>query len=84
LGRYDTPLINIGCGRDIAISELAEQVRETVGFDGRIVYDTDKPDGTPRKLLDVSRLEQLGWRYQIGLQQGVADTYQWCLQAGVF
>ncbi len=84
LRRYETPLVNIGCGSDISISELAGQVRETVGFDGRIVYDTDKPDGTPRKLLDVSRLEALGWRYKIGLKQGITETYQWCLQTGVF
>lgn len=83
LRAYDTPLVNIGAGKDITISELAEQVRQAVGFEGRIVYDTDKPDGTPRKLLDVSRLNRLGWQYRTGLKQGIADTYQWCLEAGI-
>lgn len=75
--QYDTPLINIGCGKDISIAELAEQVRSVVGFEGRLEFDTEKPDGTPQKLLDVTRLHRLGWRHRIDLTQGITDTYQW-------
>lgn len=67
--------INLGCGSDVAIRELAELVRETVGFQGRLHFDTSKPDGTPRKLLDVSKMTALGWQAQIPLQQGLAEAY---------
>lgn len=67
--------INLGCGSDVAIRELAELVRETVGFPGRLHFDTCKPDGTPRKLLDVSKMTSLGWQAQIPLQQGLAEAY---------
>lgn len=67
--------INLGCGHDVAIRELAELVRETVGFPGRLHFDTSKPDGTPRKLLDVSKMTSLGWQAQIPLQQGLAEAY---------
>ncbi len=70
------PLINIGCGQDVTIAELAEMVREVVGFSGRIVWDRDKPDGTPRKLLDVGRMNSLGWRPRIGLRDGIGQTYR--------
>ena len=70
------PLINIGCGEDLTIRELAEQVRRTVGFTGTIAWDATKPDGTPRKLLDVSRLFALGWRPRITLTEGIAAAYQ--------
>jgi GDP-L-fucose synthase len=70
-------LINIGTGRDITIRELAELVKEIVGYAGRIVFDTDKPDGTPQKLLDISRMNALGWKAKISLRQGIADTYGW-------
>jgi len=73
---YDGPLVNIGTGEDVTIRELAETVMEVVGFTGRIVFDASKPDGTPRKLLDVSRLHDLGWRHRIGLKQGIALAYQ--------
>ena len=69
------PLINIGCGRDVTIAELAELVRQVVGFQGRIAWDRDKPDGTPRKLLDISRISGLGWRAGISLHEGIAQTY---------
>ena len=69
--------INVGTGEDLSIRELAEMVREIVHPAARLVFDTDKPDGTPRKLLDVSRLHQLGWRHAIELRQGIADTYGW-------
>ena len=70
------PLLNIGCGEDVAISELAEMVKGVVGFKGRLVFDTAKPDGTPRKLLDIHRLNQLGWQPQIGLRDGIVAAYQ--------
>jgi GDP-L-fucose synthase len=69
--------INIGVGEDVSIAELAALVAEVVGFEGRIVYDTSKPDGTPRKLLDVSRLHALGWHARTSLRVGVAATYRW-------
>ena len=77
---YDSEeIINVGVGEDISIRELAELIREVVGYQGEIVFDTSKPDGTPRKLLDVSRLHALGWRARIPLRQGLEQTYQWYL-----
>jgi GDP-L-fucose synthase len=73
---YDGPLVNIGTGEDVTIQELAETVMDVVGFEGRIVYDTTKPDGTPRKLLDVSRLRSLGWQARTRLRQGIEQTYE--------
>jgi GDP-L-fucose synthase len=73
---YDGPLVNIGTGEDVTIRELAETVMEIVGFDGRIVYDASKPDGTPRKLLDVSRLAALGWRARTALREGIRLAYE--------
>lgn len=70
-------LLNIGTGRDITIRELAALVQEIVGYPGRLVFDTSKPDGTPQKLLDISRTASLGWKAQIPLRQGIADTYTW-------
>ena len=70
------PLINIGCGEDQTIRQLAELVREVVGFEGGLVFDTTKPDGTPRKLLDISRIKQLGWKPRIELRDGLASVYQ--------
>lgn len=70
-------IINVGVGEDVSIAELAGIVREVVGFEGRIIFDPSKPDGTPRKLLDVSRLRALGWRARIGLREGIHSTYQW-------
>jgi len=70
------PLINIGCGTDITIRELAELVKEVVGFEGNIHWDRSKPDGTPRKLLDISRIERLGWQPGILLEEGIHSTYQ--------
>lgn len=72
--------INVGTGVDCTIREMAETMAVVVGFTGQIVFDTSKPDGTPRKLMDVSRLAQLGWRYQIDLASGLAMTYQWFLE----
>ncbi|WP_431951664.1 GDP-L-fucose synthase family protein [Actinacidiphila sp. bgisy167] len=69
--------VNIGCGSDLTIRELAETVREVTGYEGGIAWDTTKPDGTPRKLLDVSRLSALGWKPAIPLRDGIAATYRW-------
>ncbi|MDF1563920.1 MAG: GDP-L-fucose synthase [Deltaproteobacteria bacterium] len=75
---YDAPeILNVGVGRDISIAELAALVAEVVGFGGALEYDTSRPDGTPRKLLDVSRLSGLGWEARIGLREGVASAYAW-------
>ncbi|MEK0083065.1 GDP-L-fucose synthase [Benzoatithermus flavus] len=71
--------VNVGCGEDVTIRELAELVRAVVGYQGELVFDPTKPDGTPRKLLDVSRLAALGWRPRIGLREGLAGTYAWFL-----
>lgn len=73
-------IVNVGVGHDLTIGELAQLVGEVVGFGGEIVYDATKPDGTPRKLLDVSRLTKLGWQARIPLRQGVAEVYQWFLE----
>lgn len=77
---YESPeIINIGAGKDIAIRALAELVRTIVGFEGEVVWDTSKPDGTPRKLVDVTRISALGWRPAIGLEEGIRQTYAWYL-----
>ena len=72
--------INVGTGEDCTIRELAETVARVTGFAGRLVFDVDKPDGAPRKLLDVSRLEALGWQPQIGLEEGLRDAYAWYVE----
>jgi GDP-L-fucose synthase len=71
--------LNVGTGEDITICDLARMVREAVGFQGELVFDSSKPDGTPRKLLDVSRLSRLGWEAKIDLRDGIRQTYQWFL-----
>lgn len=75
-GRFEPPLVNIGVGEDVTIAELAELVRSTVGFEGRIVYDTSKPDGTPRKLMDVGVLTAAGWRAGTGFGEGLRWAYR--------
>ena len=81
LENYDDPdTINVGTGTDVTIAELARLVADTVGYQGEIVFDSSKPDGTPRKLLDVSRLRDLGWTARIDLAEGLATTYAWYLQ----
>ena len=72
---YDGPLVNIGTGTDVTIRELAETVMQVVGFEGRIVFDDSKPDGTPRKLLNVERMHQLGWQATVSLRDGIARAY---------
>ncbi len=74
-------IVNIGCGEDVSIAELVDLVRDVVGYEGRVVYDTSKPDGTPRKLLDVSRLSAMGWKPSITLRDGIAETYEWFVGA---
>lgn len=73
-------IINVGVGEDITIRELAEVIREVVGYTGKIVFDPSKPDGTPRKLLDVSRLHALGWKAKIPLREGLEQTYRWYVE----
>ncbi|MCC8401263.1 GDP-L-fucose synthase [Paraburkholderia sp. MMS20-SJTN17] len=74
-------LFNVGVGEDLTIRELAESICKVVGFEGELVFDSSKPDGTPRKLLDVSRLTQMGWRATIGLEDGIAATYREFLES---
>ena len=78
---YDAPeIVNIGTGEDVTIKELAETVKAIVGYEGDIQWDTDKPDGTPRKLLDVSKLHSLGFKHTISLEEGIQKTYDWYLK----
>jgi len=81
LENYDSPeIVNIGCGEDFSIKELAQTVCEVLGFEGSLVFDVSKPDGTPRKLMHVGRLLGLGWKPRIGLKEGIRDTYGWFLK----
>ena len=78
MNHYDeSNIINIGCGEDVSIAELALLVKDIVGYTGDIEYDIEKPDGTPRKLLDVSKLRGLGWKPKISLEEGIRKTYEW-------
>jgi GDP-L-fucose synthase len=78
LENYDDEVaINVGVGEDVSIKELAELIQGVVGFKGEIIWDSSKPDGTPRKLLDVSRISSLGWKAQIGLEDGIRSTHEW-------
>lgn len=72
--------VNIGSGKEVTIKELAELVKEAVGFEGKLVWDSTKPDGTPRKLMDSSKLAGLGWTPKISLKDGLVDTYKWYLE----
>lgn len=76
----ESEIVNIGTGEDLSIKELAETIRAVIGFEGDITWDTEKPDGTPRKWLDVSRLRELGWKHSIPLESGIRDTYAWFLE----
>ncbi len=73
----DTQHVNLGTGKDVTIIELAETIKKVVGFDGSLSFDASKPDGTPRKLLDVSKIHQLGWRHQYDLEAGLKSAYDW-------
>ena len=72
----DREIINVGCGEDISIKELAETIKSIVGYQGKLNFDTSRPDGTPRKLLDVSKLHSLGWKHTISLEEGISRAYQ--------
>ncbi|HNR69525.1 MAG TPA: GDP-L-fucose synthase [bacterium] len=73
---------NVGTGEDLAVKELAEVIAEVVGYDGELIYDRTKPDGTPQKLLDVTRMHKLGWQHRIPLRDGIARTYRWYTEHG--
>lgn len=73
--------INVGTGKDVTIKEMAEAMKEVVGFKGDLIFDTTKPDGSPRKLIDVSRLSNMGWKYNLDLEDGLKKTYKWYLNA---
>jgi GDP-L-fucose synthase len=75
-------IVNVGAGSEISIRDLARTIQHVVGYKGRVVHDTSKPDGTPRKLLDVSRLNALGWHSSIPLEEGIRQTYEWYLRSG--
>jgi len=80
MNNYDgEQFINVGVGEDVSIKELAEIVRDTVGFEGESKFDSSKSDGTPRKLLDVAKLNEAGWRAKINFEEGVKETYKWFL-----
>lgn len=80
MNEYSDPeIVNIGVGEDISILELGELIKRVVGFEGEIVFDDSKPDGTPRKLVDVGRITSLGWKAKITLEEGITSTYQWYL-----
>jgi GDP-L-fucose synthase len=81
LEKYDSPeIINVGCGEDVSIRELAEMICDVVGFGGELAFDATKPDGTPRKLLDIAKIKSLGWSPRIPLREGIAETYKWFLE----
>ncbi|PZU52389.1 MAG: GDP-fucose synthetase, partial [Thauera sp.] len=80
-GRFEPPLVNVGVGEDVTIKELAELVGKVVGFDGELVFDTSKPDGTPRKLMDVGRLKSIGWQPSTALLLGLTQAYADYLRA---
>jgi len=79
---YDLEIsqLNVGTGEDLTISELADTIKKIVGFEGIIIYDSTKPDGTPRKLMDVSRINNLGWKHKTNLEEGIKKTYEWFLE----
>jgi len=82
LEHYDSEIpINVGVGKDIPISELANLIQEIVGYSGNVVWDTSKPDGTPQKLLDVRKINILGWQSSIELKYGLEETYKWYVRA---
>ncbi len=85
LNHYEgNEIVNVGTGVDITIADLIELIKQEVGFAGEIIWDKTKPDGTPRKLLDVSRLAQLGWQAKTSLQEGIKKTLDWCKQYHIF
>ena len=81
LGEIRNCHINVGTGKELTIRELSELVVKTVGFEGTVVFDADKPDGTPRKLIDVSKLHSLGWTHKVEIEEGVEKLYEWYRQS---
>ncbi|HOP74618.1 MAG TPA: GDP-L-fucose synthase [Bacillota bacterium] len=79
----ESDIINIGTGKDISIKELADLLKTIIGFQGEFQWDNSKPDGTPRKLLDVSKINRLGWKAKVSLEEGIRKTYQWYLEEGI-
>ncbi|MBW2411426.1 MAG: GDP-L-fucose synthase, partial [Deltaproteobacteria bacterium] len=77
----DVSFLNVGSGSDLTIKDLADVVKSQTGYAGEVAWDASKPDGTPRKLLDVTRLNNLGWKPEINLKQGIRQTYQWYQEA---
>jgi GDP-L-fucose synthase len=73
-------ILNVGAGKDISIKDLAYLIKNVVGYDGKLLFDTNRPDGMPQKLLDVSRMESYGWIPSVSLEEGIKNTYQWFLQ----
>ena len=83
MDRYSDPqTINVGTGEDCTIAQLSQLMAETVGYTGKISFDSSMPDGTPRKLLNVNRISKLGWKSKISLKDGLASTYQWAVEQG--
>jgi len=72
--------VNVGSGSEVTIKELAELVKEVVGFQGNLVWDSSKPDGTPRKLMDSSKIQGMGWKPKIALKEGLIETYKWYVE----
>ena len=78
MGNYnDSEIVNVGCGQDQTIKELAETIQQVVGYKGRLEFDTSRPDGTPQKILDISKINTLGWKPSILLKDGLEKVYQW-------
>jgi len=75
--------VNVGTGKDVTIREMAETMKEVIGFKGKLTFDTTKPDGAPRKLINVTRLENMGWKYSVDLRKGIEKTYDWYLKGGL-
>ena len=72
--------INVGTGKDVTIREVAEIMKQVVGYKGKLTFDTTKPDGAPRKLIDIARLKNMGWEYSVGLESGLKEVYEWYLE----
>ena len=78
MGNYnDSEIVNVGCGQDQTIKELAETIQQVVGYKGRLEFDTSRPDGTPQKILDISKIKSIGWTPTISLKDGLEKVYQW-------
>ncbi len=77
----DSEIVNIGTGEDVSINELVQIMKDVIGYEGNIIYDTSKPDGTPRKLLNVDKLHNLGWKHKYSLEEGIKMTYEYYLES---